>query len=101
MRKSSKQQWNNSTNPPDEVSPVYKFLQWSYTETDSRYLKWFVVGYNIKPSTTQYLREDGEWCDVMITNYYPNGGTYFATRNEAEIALAKTGATDHTNGRRT
>lgn len=76
------------------TQPTYKIEQWKYGKDDPRYMKWFVVGYNIVPSVSKYLREDGTWQDVMTTSWLPNGGTYFTTRNDAEIALSKTGITD-------
>jgi len=72
---------------------------------DPRYLKFYVVGLNMsvlehhKPCS-MFLRQDGTWQYTMEAKWLPTGGTYFSTRNEAEIALAKTGSTDHTNQRK-
>ena len=83
--------------------PTYQIQQWKSPNTKSRPNScgmWYVTGYDIhpnKPTQQMFLRKDSTWQHVMSTTWLPDGGSFFTTKNEAEIALAMTGQTDHTN----
>ena len=87
---------------------TYSVRQWELPDTKNRPNtkgKWYITGYGLlpdKPTQQMFLRKDGTWQHVMYTDWLPDGGTYFDTKNEAEVALALTGGTDHTeqNSRR-
>lgn len=78
---------------------TYNIMQWEHNPTDHRHMKWFVVS-NDSNNMRKYLRADGTWQDVMACSWLTNGGTWFNTQNEAQVALASTGFTDNTNSRK-